>query len=215
MKLNALPLAAALVLAVSCVSSPDPAPAGPAAGTPASGSSAYEDRAVALVQGGATTGTGTSSGSGGSGTSTGTGTGTGSGGTATVPATGAAVDVPPPLPGVLTAEEEAFLNNYLSRLNYMVYFDEAAGIEPAIAKVAVSQANRYLLEKLGLSVVDFDQMERIKKDQMAAYQAETGGSIDLIQYIAQKFNADVYVELSFTASASTNGSRHYASARAA
>lgn len=200
-------MALAAVLAVSCVGSPEPAPDPAGASTASSsGSSALEDRAVALVQGTATPGT-PGSASGGTGGSSGTGTGTG--GTTT---TSGSEDVPPPPPGVMTAEEEAFLNNYLARLQYMVYFDEAAGIEPQVAKVAVTQANRYLLEKLGLSVVDFDQMEKIKKDQMAAYQAETGGSIDLVQYIAQKYNADVYVELSFTAASSTNGSRHYASA---
>jgi hypothetical protein len=48
---------------------------------------------------------------------------------------------------------------------------------------------------MGLSVIDFDQIERNKVDQLNAYQSETGGTIDMIQYIAQKFNADVYVEI--------------------
>jgi hypothetical protein len=113
----------------------------------------------------------------------------------------------------MTPEEEAFLNNYLARLQYMVYYDEAAGIDAKSAKVAVNQANRYLLEKLGLSVVDFDQIEKNKKDQQAAYQAETGGSIDLIQYIAQKYNADVYVEVSFSSTTSDSGGKYYATAQ--
>jgi len=113
----------------------------------------------------------------------------------------------------MTPEEEAFLNNYLARLQYMVYYDEAAGIDERNAKVAVNQANRYLLEKLGLSVVDFDQIEKNKKDQQAAYQSETGGSIDLIQYLAQKYNADVYVEVSFTSTPSSSGGKFYATAQ--
>jgi len=128
-------------------------------------------------------------------------------------ASGDAVDVPPPAPGVMTPEEEAFLNNYLARLQYMVYYDEAAGINERNAKVAVNQANRYLLEKLGLSVVDFDQIEKNKKDQQAAYQSETGGSIDLIQYLAQKYNADVYVEVSFSSTPSSSGGKFYATAQ--
>jgi len=128
-------------------------------------------------------------------------------------ASGDAVDVPPPAPGVMTPEEEAFLNNYLARLQYMVYYDEAAGIDERNAKVAVNQANRYLLEKLGLSVVDFDQIEKNKKDQQAAYQSETGGSIDLIQYLAQKYNADVYVEVSFSSTPSSSGGKFYATAQ--
>ena len=99
----------------------------------------------------------------------------------------------------LLPEEQAFLSNYLSRLSYMVYYNDASGVDPRFAKMAVSQANRYLIEKLGLSVIDFDQIERNKKDQMDAYQTETGGSIDMIQYLAQKFNADVYIEIDLKA----------------
>jgi hypothetical protein len=115
--------------------------------------------------------------------------------------------------GSLTDEERQFLNNYLSRLSYMVYFNEQAGVNPTYAKMAVSQANRYLIEKLGLSVIDFDQIEKNKKDQLDAYQAETRGSIDMIQYLAQKFNADVYVEIDLRASASGSSGSYSASAQ--
>ncbi len=105
-------------------------------------------------------------------------------------------DQPAPVPGsALTPEESAFLTAYLSRLSYMVFYNDQGGMDPRLAKLAISQANRYLIEKMGLSVIDFDQIERNKKDQLDVYQSETGGSIDMIQYIAQKFNADVYVEI--------------------
>lgn len=201
-----LAIAACAAILGSCVSSPKPAaPAAPAptpqAQPAASDSSqAMKDRAVALVQGGSS-GTTTTSG----GAATGTAT--------TSTASADTTDVPPPPPGVLTPEEEAYLNNYLARLQYMVYFDEKAGIDPQSAKTAVNQANRYLIEKLGLSVVDFDQIEKNKKDQQAAYQSETGGSIDLIQYLAQKYNADVYVEISFSSSSSASGGKYYATAQ--
>ena len=104
--------------------------------------------------------------------------------------------------GSLTADEQVFLSSYLSRLSYMVYYNDASGVDPRFAKMAVSQANRFLIEKLGLSVIDFDQIERNKKDQLDAYQAETGGSIDMIQYLAQKYNADVYVEIDLKAAGS-------------
>lgn len=190
---------------MSCVSAPEPAREPPAAPTQqgssdGSTSQAYKDRAVELVQGGSQGGS--------------TGGAAGSSAAATTgSASGDAVDVPPPAPGVMTPEEEAFLNNYLARLQYMVYYDEAAGIDERNAKVAVNQANRYLLEKLGLSVVDFDQIEKNKKDQQAAYQSETGGSIDLIQYLAQKYNADVYVEVSFSSTPSSSGGKFYATAQ--
>jgi hypothetical protein len=95
----------------------------------------------------------------------------------------------------LSPDEAKFLQTYLSRMSYLVYYNENSGLDPQLAKAAVSQANRYLIEKLGLSVIDFDQIQKNKKDQMSAYQAETGGSIDIITYIAQKLNADVYVEI--------------------
>lgn len=95
----------------------------------------------------------------------------------------------------MTEEERAFLAAYLGRLSYMVYYNDASGIDPRFAKMAVSQANRYLIEKMGMSVIDFDQIEKNKKDQLDAYQAETRGSIDMLQYLAQKFNADVYLEI--------------------
>jgi hypothetical protein len=193
-------------LLVSCVSAPPPkepqAPATAKSQAPAKvDSQAGKDRAVALVQGGGST----------AGTSSSTATGTPAP-AASATAT-ASADSPPPLPGVMTPEEEAFLNNHLARLQYMVYYDESAGITTQSAKTAVNQANRFLLEKLGLSVVDFDQIEKNKKDQRSAYQSETGGSIDLIQFIAQKYNADVYVEISFTTTPSASGGKFYATAQ--
>jgi len=123
----------------------------------------------------------------------------------------------PPAPAAylaaLSPEDQAFLANYLSRLSYMVYYNDASGIDPRFAKMAVSQANRYLIEKLGLAAIDFDQIEKNKKDQLDAYQAETGGSIDMIQYLAQKFNADIYVEIDLKASASGAGNSFNGSAQ--
>ena len=178
MKMNKALVASivALVVLASCVSSPPPAKPEPAAQEQeAPALNADQSRARALVTGGADAGTAVAA------------------APAPTPAAAAEpVDAAPPPPGVLTPDEVAYLTNYLARLNYMVYFDEAAGLNPQSAKIAVNQANRYLIEKLGLTVVDFDQIEKNKKDQQAVYQAETGGSIDLIQYIAQKFNADVY-----------------------
>jgi hypothetical protein len=188
-------------LALSCASTPStPSPKPPAAapaqaGQPAQNSA--KDRAKALVQSGADAGTPVP---------------------ATAPAaqasaTSASADQPAPAAGQLSPEEQAYLQTYLSRLNYMVFYNEDAKIDPKLAKVAVSQANRYLLEKLGLSVIDFDQIEKNKKDQQTAYESETGGSIDLIQYLAQKLNADVYVELDFSLTNETRDGKFYASAQ--
>ncbi|MBL8967280.1 MAG: hypothetical protein JNG85_09735 [Spirochaetaceae bacterium] len=192
-------LALAALLA-SCASAPPPAPPpAPAPGAPASGDSASKDRAKALVQGGYDAGAAIPA------PSPAPGTG--------ATASSASADQPPPPPGQLTAEEQAYLQNYLGRLNYMVYYNDDAKLEPRLAKIAVSQANRFLIEQQGLSVIDFDQIEKNKKDQQAAYQSETGGSIDLIQYLAQKFNADVYVELDFAVTSETRDGKFYASAQ--
>lgn len=197
-------IVAILLLFVSCVSQPAPAPkeqtaAPEPAASGADSSSEAKERAKALVQGiqgGAATPASPSS-----------------AGSSTAASSANIVDTPPPAPGVMTAEEEAFLNNYLARLQYMVYYDEKIGLDPQIAKTAVGQANRYFLEKMGLSVVDFDQIEKLKKDQQLAYQAETGGSISIMQYLAQKYNADVYAEIAFTVSPSASGGKYYATAQ--
>jgi hypothetical protein len=181
-------LFAALALATSCASTPS---APTSAAKPADNAS--KDRAKALVQGGGDAGSAAPA--------------------PAQPAAPASADQPPPAPGQLTPEEQAFLQTYLSRLNYMVYYNEDSKIDPKMAKIAVSQANRYLIEKLGLSVMDFDQIEKNKKDQQTAYQSETGGSIDLIQYLAQKFNADVYVEIDFNLTNETRDAKFYSSAQ--
>ena len=194
---------AAFFLLSGCVSAPPPAPPAPAASDSSSpASSADKDRAKALIQGGGDAGSQVPP----------VGAPVSSP-AAPAAAPAAAADVPPPPPGKLSPEEEVYLQNYLARLNYMVYYDEDAGIEKVYAKTAVNQANRYLIEKMGLSVLDFDQVEKNKKDQQAAYQSETGGAIDLIQYLAQKYNADAYVEISFTATPSASGGRFYATAQ--
>lgn len=205
-------LVVAGTLIMSCVSSAPPQQASngsqPSNSSSSSGTNTeYQNRAKELV-----TGSSSSSGSGSSGSSS-SSSGTSQPGTTQSAASGASDDVPPAVPGVLTPEEQAFLENYLKRITYMVYFDENAKIELEYAKAGVGIANRYLIERMGLSVIDYDQIERNKKDQMAAYQAETGGSIDLIQYIAQKFNADVYVEISVTFSTSTADGKYYATAQ--
>lgn len=119
----------------------------------------------------------------------------------------------PPPPTTLSPEESAFLQAYLGRLNYMVYYSESSAVDPRLAKIAVTQANRYLIEKEGLAVTDFDRVESNKKDQAAAWQAETGGSLGIVQYLAQKFNADVYVELDFAVTSEVRDSKYYASAQ--
>ena len=116
-----------LVLA-SCVSSPPPSqPEASGQETAAQTLNTDQSRARALVTGGADAGAVLAPAPGSS---------------TTAVAAAEPVDVPPPPPGTLSPEEEAYLNNYLARLNYMVYFDESIGLNPQSAKIAVNQANR-------------------------------------------------------------------------
>ncbi|HTX73448.1 MAG TPA: DUF6175 family protein [Rectinemataceae bacterium] len=200
---RSLTLLAGILLTVSCASAPPSRPPVAASASKSEAPNAAQARAQAIVQGGAVVGQGNPP------------PAAGQNPPPAAPASTASVstDQPPPPPGQLTPEEQAYLQNYLARLNYMVYYNEDAKVDPQVARIAVSQANRYLIEKLGLSVIDFDQIEKNKKDQQAAYQSETGGSIDMIQYLAQKFNADVYVEIDFTVTSENRDNRFYATAQ--
>ncbi len=183
-------LASSLAL-IGCASAPPPAAA----------SSPEKDRAKALVQGGLDAGQAGQTAPAGAAAQAATG---GSGATAdnsaaATPSEAPAATAATPAPqGQLSPAEATFLQNYLNRLNYMVFYNDKAQVDPKYARIAVSQANRWLIEKMGISVIDFDQIVKNKQDQAAAWQAETGGSIDIIQFLAQKFNADVYVELDFS-----------------
>ena len=119
------------------------------------------------------------------------------------------------------AEEKAygdFINNlqdYMSRLTYMVYYSQEGGLDPLVAKQAVAQANRYILDRskkdgLAVKVIDFAQIEKNKQDQSAAYSAVTGDSVDLIQFLAAKFNADIYIELDYRVRTETRDGKFYA-----
>jgi hypothetical protein len=216
---NAVASAIAGILLLACASTPVPPAPEPSSGRAASiiqsGADAGQASATAPKP---TTGSaaqdaaGTTSGGSAAKAVTGSTSGN-SASQAVAAATAPPADAAPAAYGALSADEKAWLQNYLNRLNYMVYYKDDGRVDPRLAKVAVTQANRYLIEKLGLSVIDFDQIERNKKDQQAAYQAETGGSIDMIQYLAQKFNADVYVELELAVDSKAQDQKYYASAQ--
>jgi hypothetical protein len=107
--------------------------------------------------------------------------------------------------------DKKFIQNFLTNLHYMVYFNEKSGLDVFLAKSAVGQADRYLLQQ-GRDVIDFDQIVRNKNDQKSAYQTEVGESMDMIQFIAQKLNADVYVELDAQTQGSDRNGKFYGDA---
>lgn len=108
-----------------------------------------------------------------------------------------------------TPEEAKFLDNYLNGLKYMVYFEEGGTTNPAYGKTAVATANRYLIEQLKVQTVDMETIEKKKADERSAWQTETGQSVDFIQFIAQKLNADVYLALSLRITEESAGSKYY------
>lgn len=110
-----------------------------------------------------------------------------------------------------TPEETALINEIIGNLTFMVYYDEDSQADPFLAKTAVGMANRYLSEN-GMEYVDLGQIERIKKDQALAYEDETGQAVTIIQWIAGKLNADIYIEIVVDANSNTKNNRYYGSA---
>ncbi|MBN1835329.1 MAG: hypothetical protein JW820_05725 [Spirochaetales bacterium] len=111
----------------------------------------------------------------------------------------------------LTAEEKRIIARYVDGMTYMVYFNEEASEDPFYMKTAVGIANEYLTSN-AMEAVDFAQVERLKTDQQMAYEEETGESISMIQWIAQKLNADVYIEIDGRTSGESSSGKYYGQA---
>lgn len=95
----------------------------------------------------------------------------------------------------ITKEEEKYIKRYIDKMTFLVYFDEETVKEdPYFIKGAITIANDYLISN-GRTAIDLAQAETLKEDNQLVYEEETGGSITIIQWIAQKLNADVYIEL--------------------
>jgi hypothetical protein len=114
--------------------------------------------------------------------------------------------------GEVTEEERQFIARYVDRMTYMVYFDEEAQAEIQYVKAAVGKANEYIVSQ-AFDIIDAEQVERLKEDQQTVYEEETGESISIIQWIAQKLNADIYIEIFGRTSGTTQlGGKHYGEA---
>ncbi|MBI9107630.1 MAG: hypothetical protein JEZ04_12860 [Spirochaetales bacterium] len=114
------------------------------------------------------------------------------------------------VPDVSAAELEV-ISRYLDNLTFMVYFNEQTCADPSLARSAVVSANSFL-EKKGRDYVDLSQIETIIKEQSAVYEEETGNAVSIIQWIAHKVNADIYIELSLEVSGGIEGGRYSSSA---
>lgn len=111
-----------------------------------------------------------------------------------------------------TADEKAAVKEIVDNLTYMVYFDEKLAKDPFLMNLAVNGANKYLADKK-ISYVNLSQIQKIKDDQAAIFEEETGEAVSVIQWIASKLNADVYVVVSLDTSTKIDGKKYTASAK--
>jgi hypothetical protein len=134
---------------------------------------------------------------------------------ATAPAPGTESTAAPapaaPAPLELTPEEKRIIDRYVRNMTYMVYFNEETAEDPFYAKTAVGIANEYLTSN-ALEAIDMSQVESLKKDQQMVYEEETGQAISIIQWLAQKLNADIYIEIDGRTSGETVGDKFYGQA---
>ncbi|MFP4363258.1 MAG: DUF6175 family protein [Spirochaetia bacterium] len=107
-----------------------------------------------------------------------------------------------------TDEERRIIRRYLNNMTFMVYFDEDSTHDEFLMEGAVGIANEYLLSQL-INTINIDQIDAIREDRQMAYEEETGESVSMIQWIAQRLNADVYIELDAEIEGETRGGRHY------
>jgi len=115
----------------------------------------------------------------------------------------------------VTPEEERFIRRYVDTMTYMVYFNDESALRTRdgafLMRSAVNQANSYLVSD-GRLVVDAAQVEQLKNDQELAYEEETGREISILQWIARRLNADVYIELDARVAGNTRSGSHYGTA---
>jgi hypothetical protein len=122
-------------------------------------------------------------------------------------------------PGAAPAEEPEkvdpqqaeIIREIVDNMTYMVYFNENTEDDPFLARTAVGMANKYLSQQ-GMDYVDMERIEQIKEDETDAYEAETGQSVSILQWIAGKLNADIYIEVSVDSNTEQRDGNYYASA---
>lgn len=115
----------------------------------------------------------------------------------------------------VTPEEERFIRRYVETMTYMVYFADRSDVfahdDEFVMKSAVNQASSYLVAD-GRVVIDAAQVERLKEDQRLVYEEESGREISLLQWVARRLNADIYIELDAQLSSRSSKDDHYGSA---
>ena len=105
-----------------------------------------------------------------------------------------------------------FLNNYIENMTYMVFDAEESDADRFLLKAAVETGNAFLL-KQGYRAIDSKEVEKLKKDNALIYQESTDEGMSTIQLIAQKLNADVYMEIDAVTEGGYETSGYYGSAK--
>lgn len=105
-----------------------------------------------------------------------------------------------------------YLAHYLNTMTYMVYGAENSSADPFLLKSAVEMANAYLIQQ-GNTVIDFAEVEKLKKESAQLYQESQASGISLIQWIAQRLNADVYLEVDAATEGGWEYDSYYGSAK--
>lgn len=113
--------------------------------------------------------------------------------------------------GEATAEEASIIRRYVDTMTYMVYYGEESKEDPALLRAAAAKANEFLASRT-MEAIDIAQVEKIKADQKKVFEESTGNDVTFIQWIAQKLNADVYIEIDASSTGRSAGTtRHYGS----
>ncbi len=108
-------------------------------------------------------------------------------------------------------ESDDFVTRALDTMTMLVTGDPEAQVAREYVAPAITQANRYLLEA-GYTVVDQAQVQELLRDRELAYEEATGERASVLQWVAQRLNADVYVVADVTTHGEIDGRDYYGNA---
>jgi len=95
----------------------------------------------------------------------------------------------------LQGNNVGFIAQYVDSMLYMVVPNQKAKDGNAFSKSAVNMANKYLLDN-GYRAVDYAAVEALKADSASLFAQEPEtADLSVVQWIAQKLGADVYIEV--------------------
>lgn len=107
--------------------------------------------------------------------------------------------------------EDSFVARALDTMTMLVMEDPESQVAREYLSPAVAQGNRYLLEA-GYTVVDQGQMETLLRDRELVYEETTGTRASVLQWVAQRLNADVYVVVDLNTHGEIDGDDYYGNA---